>query len=434
MSRPAGDPQHTEATAADLETAVLVAVQLGGSTDEETAEFLEELEALAETAGATVASTMVQRRDSLDPATLLGSGKVALVRDEVERTDASLVIFDNELSIGQQDRLATLLHARVIDRRALILDIFAQHAHTAEGRVQVELAQYSYLLPRIRGKGIELSRMGGGIGTRRGPGETKLEVDRRRIRKRMHRLERDLARMEEVRLTQRKQRVRAGLPSVCLVGYTNSGKSSLLNRLTGAHVLVEDQLFSTLDSTTRRMELPDGQVAVLSDTVGFIRKLPHELVAAFRSTLEVVRDADLLLHVVDSTREETMNERMQSVDEVLRDLGAGEIPTIMVMNKTDLVEPSTLENIGRRFPEAVLLSARTGEGVEALVDATGSRVSQVALLTLRIPASSGEVIARLYREGSVLSSELDGETMVMTVRIARSSAEAFSRYMAGDGK
>ncbi|MHB8895334.1 MAG: GTPase HflX [Candidatus Geothermincolia bacterium] len=418
----------------DPEVAVLAAAQLPAATDEETSESLKELEALAKTAGASVSASVVQKRSSYDPATLLGRGKLDEVRSEVDKAGASLVIFDNELSIGQQDRLSTILDARVIDRTALILDIFAQHAHTAEGRTQVELAQYSYLLPRIRGRGIELSRMAGGIGTRRGPGETKLEVDRRRIRKRMHKLERDLEQMEAVRQTQRKQRVRVGLPSVCLVGYTNSGKSSLLNRLTGSTVLVEDQLFSTLDSTTRRLELPDGLAAVVTDTVGFIRKLPHELVAAFHSTLEVVRDADLLLHLVDATREETMAARMEAVAEVLSDLGAAEIPTIVAMNKVDAIEQATSSMLRERYPDAIQVSAATGKGMDRLVAATEEILSESSRLTLRIPAARGDVISRLYRDGSVLSRELDDETIVMVVSLPRDRVPAYAAYMAGHGK
>jgi GTP-binding protein HflX len=416
----------------ETETAVLVSVQLPSMTDDETAESLEELEALAGTAGAEVTGSLVQRRNRYDPATLLGSGKAADARRAVEEGQATLVIFDNELTVGQQDRLATLLDARVIDRKALILDIFAQHAHTAEGRTQVELAQLSYLLPRIRGKGTELSRMGGGIGTRRGPGETKLEVDRRRIRSRMRKLERDLDQMEAVRGTQRKRRTRAGLPAVSLVGYTNSGKSSLLNRLTGSQVLVEDQLFSTLDSTTRRLELEDGQAIVISDTVGFIRKLPHELIAAFRSTLEVVRDADLLIHVVDATRQDTMPERVQAVQEVLSDIGASQLPTVTVFNKVDAIEPSTGDLLKEREPHAISTSALTGEGTEDLLRAIAAHISRTMTVTLEIPAARGDLIARLYRDGTVLSTEVSEESMLIRARLPRDKLPRYSSFLAGD--
>ena len=411
---------------------MLVSVQLPSVRDEVAAESLSELEALTGTAGGAVVGTLTQRRNSYDPATLLGRGKAEEVGHVVDSAGADLVIFDNELSVGQQDRLASILGARVIDRKALILDIFAQHAHTAEGRTQVELAQLSYLLPRIRGKGLELSRMAGGIGTRRGPGETKLEVDRRRIRSRMRRLEKDLEGMEVVRRTQRKRRTRAGLPSVSLVGYTNSGKSSLLNRLTGAGVAVEDQLFSTLDSTTRRLELPDGLSVVISDTVGFIRNLPHELVAAFRSTLEVVLDADLLVHVVDATREDVMEERRQAVEEVLSDLGALEIPMVTIFNKIDAVVPASRSLMEDRQPDAIPISALTGEGVESLLKAMAGRLSETSSVTLVVPASKGDVMARLYREGTVLSRELSGDEFIVRVRFPRDRLPEYARYLPRD--
>ncbi len=411
---------------------MLVSVQLPSVRDEVAAESLSELEALTGTAGGAVVGTLTQRRNSYDPATLLGRGKAEEVGHVVDSAGADLVIFDNELSVGQQDRLASILGARVIDRKALILDIFAQHAHTAEGRTQVELAQLSYLLPRIRGKGLELSRMAGGIGTRRGPGETKLEVDRRRIRSRMRRLEKDLEGMEVVRRTQRKRRTRAGLPSVSLVGYTNSGKSSLLNRLTGAGVAVEDQLFSTLDSTTRRLELPDGLSVVISDTVGFIRNLPHELVAAFRSTLEVVLDADLLVHVVDATREDVMEERRQAVEEVLSDLGALEIPMVTIFNKIDAVVPASRSLMEDRQPDAIPISALTGEGVESLLKAMAGRLSETSSVTLVVPASKSDVMARLYREGTVLSRELSGDEFIVRVRFPRDRLPEYARYLPRD--
>jgi GTP-binding protein HflX len=412
----------------DREPCLLVAVQLPDASDEDNADSLAELEALARTAGASVVASQVQKRDSYDPATVMGKGKVAEVKRAVMAAGVSLVIFDNDLSITQQDRLASALDSRVIDRTALILDIFAQHAHTKEGATQVELAQLSYLLPRIRGRGVELSRLGGGIGTR-GPGETKLEVDRRRIRRRMRKLEGDLSQMEAVRKTQRKQRLRAGLPSICLVGYTNSGKSSLLNRLTSATVLVEDQLFSTLDSTTRRIELPDGQKAVVSDTVGFIRKLPHELIAAFRSTLEVARMADLLIHVVDSTRDETLPERVKAVNEVLEDLGVSDIPRIIALNKIDAIEPTQLEYLKRAHPGAMFMSALTGDGEKDLLEAIGQRIATYRTLTLSIPAGKGDVLAALYREGSVRDREVEGENILVTVSLPPEKVRLYNRYV-----
>ncbi|MBU1672123.1 MAG: GTPase HflX [Actinobacteria bacterium] len=412
------------------EKAVLVGVQLPGTSDEEMAESLEELEALARTAGAEPEATVTQKLDAYNPATVLGRGKVEDVNRATRASQADLVIFDNELTVTQQDRLSDALDARVVDRTALILDIFALHAHTGEGKTQVELAQLSYLLPRIRGRGVELSRLGGGIGTR-GPGETKLEVDRRRIRRRMHKLEGDLSQMVAVRATQRKRRERAGLPGVCLVGYTNSGKSTLLNRLTGAGVVVEDQLFSTLDSTSRRLDMADGPSIVISDTVGFIRKLPHELVAAFRSTLEVVMDADLLVHVIDASRRETLQDRVRSVEEVLRDLGAEGISRINALNKTDLVERGELDRLLRVYEGSVTISAAGGAGIGSLLLAIGESLA-ATVLTLRVPAGRGEVLSRLYRDGAVLRTELDGETMMVTVRLPGDAKERYREFM-GDG-
>ncbi|MBN1289901.1 MAG: GTPase HflX [Actinobacteria bacterium] len=349
------------------EKAVLVSVQLPDMSDPEVFESLKELKALALTAGVSVAAEITQKRKSFNPATVIGSGKMRELHDVINRTGADLIIFDNELTVTQLERLQNEVRSKVMDRTALILDIFAQHAFTREGKTQVELAQLSYLLPRIRGKGIELSRMGGGIGTRRGPGETKLEVDRRRIRKRMKKLEDDLAHMEAVRLTQRKGRTRAGLFSICLVGYTNSGKSTLLNRLSNAHVLVEDMLFSTLDSTTRKVKLPGGRNVLLSDTVGFINKLPHELIAAFRSTLEVVREANLILHVIETEYLDIVRDRIMAVDSVLQELHSSGIPQIKVITKADAADPVEQDRLKSNFPEACFVSSRSGEGVNSLI-------------------------------------------------------------------
>lgn len=417
----------------DGEPCLLVAVQLPDATDEDTTDSLEELGSLARTAGAAVVATQIQKRTAYNPATLLGKGKVEEVRRAARANGATLVIFDNELTIAQQDRLATDLDTRVIDRTALILDIFAQHAHTREGSAQVELAQLSYLLPRIRGRGVELSRLGGGIGTR-GPGETKLEVDRRRIRRRMRKLENDLDQMEAVRKTQRKQRVRAGLPAICLVGYTNSGKSSLINRLTGASVLVENQLFSTLESTTRRLELPDRRKVVVSDTVGFIRKLPHELVAAFRSTLEVVRSADILIHVIDATREETLADSILAVTDVLADLEASEIPCILAFNKLDAIEPGKLSYLKRAYADAMPISAITGAGVGELLVAASGYIGNTRTVTLAIPGEKGDILSALYREGSVISRELDGDKVVLRVSLPSETVSKYLGYLANDAR
>lgn len=412
----------------EAEIALLVAIQLPGDSDDDTADSLAELGALAGTAGAEVSVSITQKRNRYEPATALGKGKLSEIERAIRSTGAQLAIFNNDLTVTQQERLQSLLDTKVIDRTALILDIFAQHAHTSEGRTQVELAQLNYLLHRIRGKGIELSRLGGGIGTR-GPGETKLEVDRRRIRRRMRRLEKDLTQMESVRDTQRKQRRRAGLPSICLIGYTNSGKSSLLNRLTGANVLVEDQLFSTLDSTTRRLLLPDGQKVVVSDTVGFIRKLPHELIAAFHSTLEVVREADLLIHVVDATADQTIAEHMKAVNEALSDLEAAEIPVITAFNKVDLLESGQADYIKRGYPDALYVSALTVEGINALMEEMGKRLSGLKSVTLLVPVAKGDVLSALYRDGFVMNSEVEDECISVTVNLPPEKLERYRRYI-----
>lgn len=412
----------------EAEIAVLVAIQLPGDSDDDTSDSLAELGALASTAGAEVSVSITQKRNRYEPATALGKGKLSEIERAIRSTGAQLAIFNNDLTVTQQERLQSLLDIKVIDRTALILDIFAQHAHTSEGRTQVELAQLNYLLHRIRGKGIELSRLGGGIGTK-GPGETKLEVDRRRIRGRMRRLEKDLTQMESVRDTQRKQRRRAGLPSICLIGYTNSGKSSLLNRLTGANVLVEDQLFSTLDSTTRRLLLPDGQKVVVSDTVGFIRKLPHELIAAFHSTLEVVREADLLIHVVDATADQTIAEHMKAVNEALSDLEAAEIPVITAFNKVDLLESGQADYIKRGYPDALYVSALTVEGINALMEKMGKRLSGLKSVTLLVPVAKGDVLSALYRDGFVMNSEVEDECISVTVNLPPEKLERYRRYI-----
>ena len=412
----------------EAEIAVLVAIQLPGDSDDDTSDSLAELGALASTAGAEVSVSITQKRNRYEPATALGKGKLSEIEKAIRSTGAQLAIFNNDLTVTQQERLQSLLDTKVIDRTALILDIFAQHAHTSEGRTQVELAQLNYLLHRIRGKGIELSRLGGGIGTR-GPGETKLEVDRRRIRRRMRRLEKDLTQMESVRDTQRKQRRRAGLPSICLIGYTNSGKSSLLKRLTGANVLVEDQLFSTLDSTTRRLLLPDGQKVVVSDTVGFIRKLPHELIAAFHSTLEVVREADLLIHVVDATADQTIAEHMKAVNEALSDLEAAEIPVITAFNKLDLLESRQADYIKRGYPDALYVSALTVEGINALMEEMGKRLSGLKSVTLLVPVAKGDVLSALYRDGFVMNSEVEDECISVTVNLPPEKLEKYRCYI-----
>src|SRR5689334_22461554 len=351
-----------------LERVVLVGVWPTGTVGDAELSVVE-LARLAETAGSQVLDGLMQRRDRPDPATYLGSGKAKEVRDIVVATGADTVICDGELTPGQLRKLEEIVKVKVIDRTALILDIFAQHARSREGKAQVELAQLQYLLPRLRGWGESLSRQaggrvagGGGIGTR-GPGETKIETDRRRINSRIAKLRRQLAELSTTRATQRQERVRHEVPSVVLAGYTNAGKSSLLNRLTGAGVLVEDALFATLDPTVRRSQTPDGREFTLADTVGFVRHLPHQLVEAFRSTLEEVADSDLILHVVDGSDADPEGQ-IAAVREVLGEIDALHVPEIVVVNKADAADPLVLARLRQREPHSVVVSARTGEGID----------------------------------------------------------------------
>src|SRR4051795_1726423 len=357
-----------------LERAVLMGVWTGGDVlDAENS--LRELAALAETAGAEVLEGLMQRRQKPDPATFVGSGKARELRDVVVETGADTVICDGELTPGQLRKLEEIVKVKVIDRTWLILDIFAQHASSREGKAQVELAQMTYMLPRLRGWGESLSRQGGGaggsggggVGTR-GPGETKLETDRRRINPRISRLKREIKNMRTVRQTKRSRRQASGVPAVAIAGYTNAGKSSLLNRLTQAGVLVENALFATLDPTTRRTAAEDGRVFTLSDTVGFVRHLPHQIVEAFRSTLEEVAQADLVVHVVDGSHPDPEGQG-SAVREVLGDVGADRIPELLVINKMDAADEETILRLKRTWPDAVFVSARSGAGIAELHEA-----------------------------------------------------------------
>jgi GTP-binding protein HflX len=393
------------ATEVDLEVlqqrALLVGTGVGTRTLEDAEASLDELALLTDTAGAEPVESVLQRRDHPDPATYIGSGKAEELRGVADALDVDVVIFDDELTPAQQRNLERLFARDVVDRVALILDIFAQHAHSQEGMVQVELAQLRYRMPRLRGRGLELSQQGGGIGTR-GPGETQLEVDRRRIQRRITKLERDLEQLARTRATQRKARRRRALLRIALVGYTNAGKSTLLNRLTHAHVLVEDRLFSTLDPTTRRLQLPGGETVLCSDTVGFVRRLPHQLVEAFRSTLEEVSDADLLVHVVDGSANDAASQ-IEAVRGVLDEIGAGEVPELLVVNKTDVARPDQIDSLLGAHPEAVAVSARTGEGTEKLVDLIGQRLRALArIVELLVPYDRGDVLAALHRDADVL--------------------------------
>src|SRR5881394_4075262 len=332
--------------------------------------MLDELAALAETAGASPVARVVQTRSEPDPATFVGRGKLDEVHRVVHGNRAAAVILDRELSPGQLRSLEERLGVKVIDRTALILDIFALHARSREGKAQVELAQLNYLLPRLRGWGEAMSRLGGGIGTR-GPGETKLEIDRQHIRRRIAKLRRDVKDLRKARDVKRAQRQRSSIPQVAIVGYTNAGKSTLMRRLTGADVIVADQLFATLDPTTRRIELPTGRHATVSDTVGFVSKLPHDLVEAFRSTLEEVTLADLLLHVADASSPEVEGQ-IEAVRRVLEEIGAAHMPEVVALNKIDRLRGSERARLATRFPRSVSVSAVTGEGVEGLLEAVGA--------------------------------------------------------------
>jgi GTPase len=392
------------ATEVDLEVlrqrALLVGTGTGTRNLAEAEESLAELGRLADTAGADPVESVLQRRDRPDPATYVGPGKADELRDTADALDIDVVVFDDELTPAQQRNLEHKLGRDVVDRVALILDIFAQHATSQEGMLQVELAQLRYRLPRLRGRGITLSQQGGGIGTR-GPGETQLEVDRRRIQRRMTKLEKDLERVGKIRATQRKARRRRGLPTVTLVGYTNAGKSTLLNQMTEARVRVADRLFSTLDPTTRRLQLPGGETILCSDTVGFVRRLPHELVEAFQSTLEVVTAADLVVHVVDGAAADATRQ-IDAVREVLREIGAGDRPELLVINKLDRADASQVRELCEG-ESAIAVSARTGEGIEKLLDAIAERLRELAaVVELVVPYERGDVLAALHRDGEVL--------------------------------
>jgi len=387
-----------------LERVVLVGVWTDGSA-EDAENSMAELARLAETAGSQVLEGVVQRRAKPDAATYIGSGKARELRDIVIETGADTVVCDGELSPGQLRQLEDVVKVKVVDRTALILDIFAQHASSREGKAQVELAQLSYLLPRLRGWGEAMSRSGGGIGTRMGPGETKIETDRRRIRARMAKLRRELADRESSRSTRRAARRRHQIPSVAIAGYTNAGKSSLLNRLTGAGVMVEDSLFATLDPTVRRARTPDGRVFTLTDTVGFVRHLPHQLVEAFRSTLEEVAEADLIMHVVDGAHVDPEGQ-VAAVREVLHAIGADDVPELLVVNKLDEADPLTTARLRRAFPGLVAVSARTGEGMDELMAAVQAALPVPSVpVHAVVPYGRGDLVSRVFEEGELTQLE-----------------------------
>ena len=399
---------------------------------------LDELAALVDTAGADEAERVLQRRDTPDPATFVGRGKAEELREISETVDADTVVFDDELSPAQSRNLEKILGRTAIDRTAVILDIFAQHAHTQEGKAQVELALLRYRLPRLRGRGKGLSQQAGGIGTR-GPGETQLEVDRRRLLRRATKLEADLKVLTRNRRTQRKARTRSRLQTVALVGYTNAGKSTLLNRLTSSDVLVEDRLFATVDPTTRRLNLPGGERVLVTDTVGFVRKLPHQLVEAFRSTLEEVGEADLLVHVVDAAADDP-EFQIDAVRAVLTELGADRVPELLAFNKADCLggggddnddNVKKAERLDARHPGSVLVSAHTGQGIDDLLVAVGERLRALTkVMELVVPYDRGDVVAALHRHGEVLSEDHEADATRLQVRLDAADTSRFEEFRA----
>lgn len=419
-----------------LERVVLAGIWSDG-TVEDAENSLRELAALAETAGSEVLDGVLQRRMKPDPSTFIGSGKAQELREIVAAEGADTVIVDSELAPSQRRSLEDIVKVKVIDRTALILDIFAQHAKSREGRAQVELAQLEYLLPRLRGWGDSMSRQaggrvgaaGGGIGSR-GPGETKIELDRRRIRTRMAKLRREIAGMKPAREAKRANRKRNDVPSVAIAGYTNAGKSSVLNRLTNAGVLVENALFATLDPTVRRTQTEDGIEYTLTDTVGFVRSLPTQLVEAFRSTLEEIGDADLILHVVDGSHPDPEGQ-IRAVREVLRDIDAQNLPEIIVLNKADAADPYVLERIKNHEPRTIVVSARTGYGIDELLQVVSESIPRPGVeLDLVIPYERGDLVSKLHSQSAeILSTEHLAEGTHMKVKVREDLAADLEQFV-----
>jgi GTPase len=411
------------------EKIVLVAVALPGQTDEQVDASLDELELLVDTAGADVAARLVQRRDAPDHTWYIGKGKVDELKGICLAVDADTVVFDNELAPAQQFNLEKVLGRTAIDRTAVILDIFGQNAHTLEGKAQVELALLRYRLPRLRrGKNAKLSQQRGGVGARFGGGETKMEVDRRRIMRRITKLEGELKSLAATRDLQRKSRRRSGLANVSIVGYTNAGKSTLLNRLTDAGVLSEDRLFATLDPTTRRLSLPGGEPVLLTDTVGFVRNLPHGLVEAFKGTLEVAALADYLVHVVDASAADPEGQ-IDAVRTVLAEIDADRVPELIVFNKADLA-PGEAKRLEIEHPGSVAVSAATGEGIEAFLRILGDRLRALTtVVELMVPFDRGDVLASVHREGEVVSTTESPDGMKVRARLSDASAGRLAEFV-----
>ncbi len=423
---------HNHRTEEGRERAMLAALSWGDSKSRWTAEdSIDELAELAKTAGAEVVGRFIQARPKPDPVFFIGRGKVQEMSLFAQQEQVDLCIFDDELSPAQQRNLEQALGVRIVDRTGLILDIFAQRARTSEGKLQVELAQLKYQLPRLMGQGLSLSRLGGGIGTR-GPGETKLEVDRRRTRDRIALLEEQIEKVKQTRKTQQRSRTRNEIPQVCLVGYTNAGKSSLLNRLTGSDVYTQDQLFATLDPTTRQLVLPNKERCTLTDTVGFIQRLPHQLVAAFKSTLEIVRDADLLLHVVDCSCE-LYPEQELAVYAVLHELGVENKRILTVYNKIDKLPEHAALPACRNGEDSAAVSARTGEGIPLLLARIAELLNAGKIeLTLLIPYTDTKTAASLHQQATVLSETYEEKGVRMRVRLEQPRAAALQHYIIDD--
>ena len=430
------DISEAEYRELQLERVVLVGVWTEGSS-EMAENSLEELKALAETAGSEVLEGLIQRRDKPDPATYIGSGKVAELRQVVASTGADTVICDGELSPSQLRQLEDKLKVKVVDRTALILDIFAQHAKSREGKAQVELAQIAYLLPRLRGWGDSLSRQvggraagGAGIGGR-GPGETKIETDRRRIRDKMAKLRREIAEMKVSRDTKRQERRRNSVPSVAIAGYTNAGKSSLLNRLTGAGVLVQNALFATLDPTVRRTTTSDGRIYTLSDTVGFVRHLPHQLIDAFKSTLEEVSGADLIVHVVDGSHPDPF-EQLRAVRAVIEEIGGSAIPEIIAINKVDIADPDIVMEIIRKEPQSYAISTKSGFGIEQLIAAIETSLPRPRIeITATIPYDRGDLVHAIHEKGEIISESYLPEGTYIRARVDEPLAQSLKSLSIG---
>jgi GTPase len=411
------------------EQIVIVGVTLPGHTDDDTEAGLDELELLIDTAGADVVARVMQRRDSPDHTWYIGKGKAEELRDICLAVDADTVVFDNELAPAQQYNLEKMLGRTALDRTAVILDIFAQNAHSLEGKAQVELALLRYRLPRLRrGATARMSQQRGGIGGRFGGGETKLEVDRRRIMRRITKLESDLKELQANRHLQRKGRSRSGLAAVTIVGYTNAGKSSLLNTLTAAGVLAEDRLFATLDPTTRRLSLPGGEPVLLTDTVGFVRRLPHGLVESFKSTLEVASSADFLVHVVDCSAPDPEGQ-IEAVRTVLSEIDALSVPELLVFNKSDL-RPDVAAELVDRHAGSVAVSARTGEGLERFLQVLSDRLRSItAVVELLVPYERGDVLASIHREGEVVSTFHEDGGVRVRARLAEASVGRLAEFV-----